>query len=144
MILLSFLTITYNRSELIERLYNSIVDSAFKKDLYDWIVIVNGRNENLDTIKKLNSWKLENKINIKFYIIEVNKGLNRALNYFNNTSDSSYYVMRIDDDDILDPKPLLILINLLIEYKDNPNIGFILNMNDHFENLIGSELPNDK
>lgn len=144
MFLLSFLTITYKRSELIERLYNSIVNSEFKKDLFEWIVIVNGRNENLDTIKKLNTWKLENKININYYIIEVNKGLNRALNSFNNISDSSYYVMRIDDDDILDPIALSMLTNLLIEYKDNTNIGFILNMNDHFKNLIGSELPNDK
>jgi hypothetical protein len=144
MFLFSFLTITYNRPELIERLYKSIIDSHINNNLFEWTIIINGRYPNLETINKIRMWKIENKINISTYIIEINQGLTNALNFFNNIPTTSFYVMRLDDDDVLDSVIFPMVINTLNDNKHLNYLGFILNMKNHSGKIIGSELPKDK
>ncbi len=144
MYLFSFLTITYNRPLLIDRLYNSILNCNIKKEYFDWIIIINGRSDNLDTITKVENWKVESKLNIRYFIIEKNQGLTRALNFYNTTPTTSYFVMRIDDDDILNSYIHPKIIELMEKFKKSENFGLILNMNDLNGKNIGSLLPNDE
>jgi hypothetical protein len=141
--LLTIFTVTYNRPLLLERLYNSIISSDLNKKLFEWVIIVNGRKENLQTIDKINIWQSNKYIKIRYYVIEINRGLTRALNFYNELKVSSKYVMRMDDDDVLNPIFPSSLIKLMSNNKYGENFGFILNMKDHNEKLIGTLLPKD-
>jgi hypothetical protein len=143
MFLLSILTLTFNRPILIERLYVSLLASNLDKNLFEWVIIINGNKENLESLEKINKWRSDNKIKIRFFILDENKGYSKGLNYYSQVEIKSYYTMRLDDDDVLVriiPKKILAMLN---KFKYQNNIGFILNMIDHNNRLIGTQLPKD-
>jgi hypothetical protein len=89
MLLLTILTLTYKRPVLIERLYKSILASNLDKDLFEWVIIIDGRKENLESIDKVKKWCNDNNILIRFFIIEENQCLSNSLNYYSKVETKS-------------------------------------------------------
>lgn len=73
--MLTILTATYNRAELLYRLYNSLKQQTDKN--FEWLIIDDGSND--DTCLTVDEWKKENQINIR-YIWQENMGKSRAVN----------------------------------------------------------------
>lgn len=73
---LSILTPTYNRAELLKRLYESIIKQKSEIDL-EWLIMDDGSND--DTKQQIDKFIKENKIHIKYFFQE-NAGKMTAIN----------------------------------------------------------------
>lgn len=74
---ISILTPTYNRANLLKNLYNSLLENAKYKVEIEWLIMDDGSND--ETRKKVEEWKKESKIEIKYYYQE-NQGKMVAIN----------------------------------------------------------------
>lgn len=77
MIKISVLTPTYNRGNLLERLYNSLKVNINKNIEIEWLIMDDGSTDNTANI--VNNFMLENKITIKYFKQE-NQGKMSAIN----------------------------------------------------------------
>lgn len=74
---ISVLTPIYNRANLIQNLYNSLVEN-FKYNIdIEWLIMDDGSTDNIKEV--VDSFIVESKINIKFYT-QVNQGKMMAIN----------------------------------------------------------------
>ena len=73
---ISVLTPTYNRAELLKRLYESIIKQE-REIQVEWLIMDDGSTDNTKNV--INSFKLENKIEIQYFYQE-NSGKMNAIN----------------------------------------------------------------
>lgn len=97
------ITTTFNRSELLNTLYQSLCEQTDKN--FDWVIIDDGSTDN--TKKVVSQWIDENKVNIKYYY-EQNHGKHCALNYAFDLVQSEFCI-NVDSDDYLDLDAIKIL-----------------------------------
>ena len=62
---LSIITPTYNRENLLPRLYKSIVNNNPCNLEMEWLIMDDGSTDNTKVL--IEEWKIENKIQIKYY-----------------------------------------------------------------------------
>ena len=62
---LSILTATYNRGELLKKLYDSLIENADYGVKIEWLIMDDGSTDNTKTI--VEQFIKENKIEIKYY-----------------------------------------------------------------------------
>jgi hypothetical protein len=136
---IQFYTSTYNRPELLARLYKNLKSIQRVNDLsFRWLVLYNGVNKKSMEIHEL--ILSEGIIPYSFFILDKNIGLTRALNIIHEKLDSSYAI-RLDDDDLLTSDSLIIIKELEEELEKNHKLGgAIFDIIDPRNEIIGKPL----
>ena len=65
---ISILTATYNRANLLPRLYESILENNKTYSNFEWLIMDDGSKDNTKEI--VTNWQNDNKIDIKYYYQE--------------------------------------------------------------------------
>lgn len=92
---LTVFTPTYNRSQLLQRLYESLLRQKFKD--FKWLIIDDGSSD--DTQIAVGRWQSEKKIPIDYYYKE-NGGIHTAYNLGIEKADTELFIC-IDSDDFM-------------------------------------------
>ena len=135
---LTIFTPTYNRSDTLKRLYDSLV---LTKSKLKWLVIDDGSKDN--TKEVMAKFIKENKLDIE-YIYKENGGKMSAFNMAIEKCQTPYF-MTIDSDDMIYPTFLKALAKDLKYFKDEKLIGLVYltaNMNKP-EEIIGTKFPEE-
>lgn len=136
---ISIITPTYNRIDLLKRLYDSLKVSTYK--YFEWVVVDDGSLDG--TAEFLKCASDEGFIDIKFFT-KSNGGKHTAINLaFSKSSGDIYHIL--DSDDILPSRALEFVNSTWNDYVDDPNIcGLIGRCIDTDSKFIGSDFPQDK
>ncbi len=127
--MISIITTTYNRSELIKDLYKSL---CLQKDKdFEWVIIDDGSTD--DTMEKISQWEKENLIKID-YFYQNNQGKHIALNHAFDKIKTQFCI-NIDSDDCLDENAVY-LLNKCIEQLDWTNIWAIVGPRVHTDGSL--------
>ena len=102
--MITVLTPSYNRGDLLKNLYQSLIDQIF--DDFEWIVVDDGSTDSTSEI--ITHFKEDKKIVIK-YIKQSNGGKHTAINAGVKISTGELIII-VDSDDTL-PKDSLLIIN---------------------------------
>lgn len=135
---ITIFTPTFNRANLLPRLYESLCRQSSQD--FIWLVIDDGSTDN--TKELVEKWKLENKIEIRYYYKE-NGGLHTAYNLGIEKADTELF-MCIDSDDYA---PENVIGKILEFWKRNGGNDYagIIGLDYTKENKpIGDFLPNQK
>lgn len=114
--LVTVLTPTYNRGELLKVLYNSLCKQTNKK--FEWLIVDDGSTD--DTKKIVDDFSNDDNITIHYQYKE-NGGKHTALNYSHPYIKGKYLVI-VDSDDYLVENAIEIILNKWDKYKNNKNI----------------------
>lgn len=117
--LITIVTATYNRSNLLINVYNSLLKQ--KKKNFQWLIVDDGSTDNTKgTIQKMQE---ENRIDIN-YIYKKNGGKHTALNVAFKEVNTELLIT-LDSDDTLSEDATEIIEKYHLKYKDKKNIcGF--------------------
>ncbi|MEG2599728.1 MAG: glycosyltransferase family A protein [Muribaculaceae bacterium] len=116
-------TPVYNRADLINDVYNSIINLNYSTDEFEWIIVDDGSTDNIEkVIRQFDS----SKVNVR-YFYKQNGGIHTAHNFAIQQARGEY-ITRIDSDDEILP-------NALLE-KDN-YIRVISQRNESFAGVVG-------
>ncbi|MDU4892490.1 MAG: glycosyltransferase family 2 protein [Clostridium sp.] len=132
-------TPTYNRGELLNKLYSSLVKQTFKD--FEWLIYDDGSKD--DTKKRVETLVKENKINIRYYYGE-NSGKHAAINKGTELAKGELFFI-VDSDDYLTNNSLELVNeawNSVEKSKDEKIVGvggrrFLINKENrkfNFEN----------
>jgi glycosyltransferase involved in cell wall biosynthesis len=98
-------TPTYNRSELLVRLYESLKMQNNKN--FEWVIVDDGSSDNTTELVEL--WQHEQKVQILYYK-QLNGGKHRAINKGISLANGLLFFI-VDSDDFLLPESIDIIIN---------------------------------
>lgn len=132
---LTIFTPTYNRANLLPRLYESLINQT-NYDFY-WLVVDDGSTDN--TIELLCNWQLENKICIKYYKQD-NRGKYVAHNMGVKLCTTEYFVC-VDSDDRLVPDAVNTILSHLLESASSEIAGLVSYRGISDTQVIGTEFP---
>lgn len=138
---ISILTPTYNRAELLKRLYNSLIENS-KYDLeLEWLIMDDGSTDN--TYKIIEEFIKQEKINIKYYKQE-NQGKMVAINNLVKHA-TGELIIDCDSDDYFTEEAFDIIKK---EYETNKEEKYIYGLcflkYDQNGNNMGKEFKNKK
>ena len=92
---LSILTATYNRGDLLSRLYKSIIDNLYSELSIEWLIMDDGSTDDTENVVK--SFEKRSGLEIKYFKQE-NQGKMQAINNLMNHV-TGEFVMDCDSDD---------------------------------------------
>lgn len=132
---LTIFTPTYNRANLLFRLYQSLL----KQNNYDfeWLIVDDGSTD--DTQKVVEQFYNNGKFSVKYYLKE-NGGKHTAHNMAIKFAQGDYF-MCLDSDDWLADNAIQLLCSVLDSIKDS--MGVIAYKTDEKGRLLSDEFPND-
>lgn len=137
--LFSVFTPTFNRANTIGRTYEHLCKQTYHD--FEWIVVDDGSTDGTEEL--IQQWLKENKIRI-VYIKQINGGKHRAFNRAVQMAKGKIFIC-LDSDDYYIENALAVLASYYEEVKENAEIaGFSCLVSDFEENLIGTELPDDR
>ena len=131
----SILTITYNRSHTIHRLWDSL--NRIKERNFEWVIVDNGSVD--DTSSLISNWIKDSKFKIIYHQLAFNQGLAKGLNEGKKLLSGDYTIV-IDDDDFLMDDAIDTIDRYIYKFKINemPNVaGLAFRTVDEFGRLIG-------
>lgn len=138
---LSILTATYNRANLIKRLYESILINLKVGMEVEWLIMDDGSND--DTEKVVSKLRYENKIYIK-YLKQVNQGKMAAINHLMDYARGDL-IIECDSDDYFAENAFLYLKDAYEESKYEKDLyGLCFLKYDQNGNNIGNEFKKQK
>lgn len=133
-------TATYNRAEMLPKLYECILNQDFRGS-FEWVVVSDGSSDNTSEI--VNGFILENKIPIKF-IDKPNGGKHSAWKVATPIFEGRY-VLTADDDDPILPQTLSVFHNAWyeLEQSEDYNLFWEVKARSIYEDgkLVGPPLP---
>jgi len=139
-ILFTVFTPTYNRKELLHRVYNSLQNQTFSG--FEWLVIDDGSTDGTEDLIKF--WQKKSPFSI-IYHKQPNQGKHVAYNTAAKFAKGELFTA-IDSDDEIIPTTLERLKfhwdNFTIQEKSYV-AGISFNSNDQFGNLVGTKFPKD-
>lgn len=100
-------TPTYNRGNVIKKLYNSLCEQTYSD--FEWLIIDNG-TQRIDKI--ITQFKNENKVNIRYFSVK-EAGINRAYNFAIKVAKGELF-FKVDDDDFLTKNSLQDILNVYL------------------------------
>lgn len=134
--MLSIITPTYNRCDLLERLYENLIIQTSKN--FEWIIVDDGSTDNTNKVVK--HWINQNKVNIK-YIYQENRGKYIAHNTGVKNSNGELCLC-IDSDDY----PTIDCVETILRYwelnKKEKYAGIIALKSYSNQQIIGGNIPN--
>ena len=129
-------TPTFNRKELLEKLYKSLQKQTFKD--FEWLIVDDGSDDG--TKEKAEEFLSEKKLNIKYYFKE-NGGKQRAYNFATDKANGELFIC-LDSDDEYVENGLETILKYWKKYEKNSNIagmGYLSTYPDR--EVIGSSFP---
>lgn len=109
---ISVLTPTYNRENLLGRLYQSLIENSKEEIEIEWLIMDDGSTD--DTKNLVHQWKEEKKISIEYFYQE-NQGKMKALNNLVEKA-SGDLIIECDSDDYFTPNAFDVIKK---EYQNN-------------------------
>ncbi len=113
-ITLSIFTPTYNRVNLLEKAYNSLIEQTNKN--FKWLIVDDGSTDS--TEKKVKEWIDESKIKIEYYKKD-NGGKHSAMNYAFKVVDTELILLCLDSDDYLTKNAVDIILKKWNSHDSN-------------------------
>ena len=138
---ISVLTPTYNRGNLLKRLYTSLIENSKYDVEIEWLIMDDGSTDNTNEI--INGFVKGNKIDIKYYVQE-NKGKMTAINNLMNyvTGD---VIIDCDSDDYFTDDAFEIIKQEYIKHKDKKSVyGLCFLKYDQNGNNMGNQFQKEK
>lgn len=118
--IVTVITPTYNRANLLKRTYDSLIIQSDKR--FEWLIIDDGSTDNTKNL--IESYIIENIIPIK-YIYKENGGKHTAINVGLEIIKTPLVII-LDSDDYLTNNALEIIIKYYFKYNNHDNIcGFV-------------------
>ena len=129
-------TPTFNRKELLEKLYKSLQKQTYKD--FEWLIIDDGSADG--TKEKVEEFLSEKKLDIKYYFKE-NGGKQRAYNFATDKANGEIFIC-LDSDDEYVENGLETILKYWKKYEKNNNIAGMgyLSIYPNRE-VIGSSFP---
>ena len=129
-------TPTFNRKELLEKLYKSLQKQTFKD--FEWLIVDDGSADG--TKEKVEEFLSEKKLDIKYYFKE-NGGKQRAYNFATDKANGELFIC-LDSDDEYVENGLETILKYWKKYEKNSNIAGMgyLSIYPNRE-VIGSSFP---
>lgn len=117
---LTILTPSYNRADLLPRVYQSLT----KQTNFDfqWLVVDDGSTDNTSDVMK-DLQKKEKRFKIT-YVYKINGGKHTALNYSHSYIEGKY-VMVLDSDDFIKDNGVETVISACLKIKNPSDIGWL-------------------
>ena len=129
-------TPTFNRKELLEKLYKSLQKQTFKD--FEWLIVDDGSADG--TKEKVEEFLSEKKLDIKYYFKE-NGGKQRAYNFATDKANGELFIC-LDSDDEYVENGLETILKYWKKYEKNSDIagmGYLSTYPDG--EVIGSGFP---
>ena len=129
-------TPTFNRKELLEKLYKSLQKQTYKD--FEWLIVDDGSTDG--TEEKVKEFLGEKKLDIKYFYKE-NGGKQRAYNFATEKANGELFIC-LDSDDEYVKNGLEIILKYWKKYEKNGNIagmGYLSTYPDG--KIIGSAFP---
>lgn len=134
--LITVFTPAYNRSRLLNRLYNSLVNQTDQR--FVWLIVDDGSVD--DTAEMVSSWKNEGKIIIE-YIYQKNQGKHVAHNTGVNNTDTEFFYT-VDSDDELTCGAIASICEAITDIMARPDIaGLIAKKGYHNGDAMCTKFP---
>jgi len=135
--MVTLFTPTYNRADLLDRLYESVKRQTCKD--FEWIIIDDGSKDN--TKEKIESWKKNRDVNI-VYLYQENSGkpsaYNRAVEYAKGE-----VLCCVDSDDYLSDNAIEVIEDNLKAIEDDDISGMFLLKQDLNGKILGDIFPDN-
>ena len=129
-------TPTFNRKELIEKLYKSLQKQTFKD--FEWLIVDDGSTDG--TKEKVEEFLSEKKLEIKYYFKE-NGGKQRAYNFATEKANGELFIC-LDSDDEYVENGLEIILKYWKKYEKNSDIAGMGYLSTYpNREIIGSSFP---
>ena len=128
--MITVLTPSYNRGDLLKNLYQSLRDQIF--DDFEWIVVDDGSTDSTSEI--ITHFKEDKKIVIK-YIKQSNGGKHTAINAGVKISTGELIII-VDSDDTLPKDSLLIINNQYLKIREDATVGGGCGLMAHHDNIV--------
>lgn len=132
---LTIFTPTYNRANLLPRLYESLINQTNYD--FNWLVVDDGSTDN--TIELLHNWQIENKICINYYK-QNNRGKYVAHNIGVKLCTTEYFVC-VDSDDWLVSNAVNTILIHLLEISSSKIAGLVAYCGSNNLRVVGTEFP---
>ena len=129
-------TPTFNRKELLEKLYKSLQKQTFKD--FEWLIVDDGSTDG--TKEKVEEFLSEKKLEIKYYFKE-NGGKQRAYNFATEKANGELFIC-LDSDDEYVENGLEIILKYWKKYDKNIDIAGMGYLSTYpNREIIGSSFP---
>ena len=129
-------TPTFNRKELLEKLYKSLQKQTFKD--FEWLIVDDGSTDG--TKEKVEEFLSEKKLEIKYYFKE-NGGKQRAYNFATEKANGELFIC-LDSDDEYVENGLEIILRYWKKYEKNSDIAGMGYLSTYpNREIIGSSFP---
>ena len=129
-------TPTFNRKELLEKLYKSLQKQTFKA--FEWLIVDDGATD--ETQEKVKKFLCEKKLDIKYYFKE-NGGKQRAYNFATEKANGELFIC-LDSDDEYVENGLEIILKYWKKYEKNADIAGMGYLSTYPNGgIIGSSFP---
>ena len=129
-------TPTFNRKELLEKLYKSLQKQTFKD--FEWLIVDDGSTDG--TKEKVEEFLSEKKLEIKYYFKE-NGGKQRAYNFATEKANGELFIC-LDSDDEYVENGLEIILKYWKKYEKNSDIAGMGYLSTYSNGeIIGSSFP---
>lgn len=133
---ITILTPSYNRAELLPRLYESLCNQTYQNFL--WLIMDDGSTDH--TKELVQKWKVENKLQIEYHWHENVKKLITTVRGFHRIK--TPYLYSVDSDDTLPHDALQILFDEMEKVKDDDRYSAVIGrIEDQFGELKGDPFP---
>lgn len=128
--MITVLTPSYNRGDLLKNLYQSLRDQIFND--FEWIIVDDGSTDSTSEI--ITHFKEDKKIVIK-YIKQSNGGKHTAINAGVKISTGELIII-VDSDDTLPKDSLLIINNQYLKIREDATVGGVCGLMAHHDNIV--------
>lgn len=135
--IISILTATYNRKDVLQSLCLSLSSQTNKQ--FEWVIIDDGSTDG--TEKKVLDWDYDVLgFNVRYYKKE-NGGKSRAINYGLAKCDNAEFALIIDDDEQLYSNAVDIVYSYIDKYRNTSCVGMEFLRNDKSHKPIANYAP---
>jgi glycosyltransferase involved in cell wall biosynthesis len=133
--ILTVFTPTYNRAFCLGNCYNSLLNQTNKN--FKWLIIDDGSHDNTKSL--VNSWILENKIDIQYHYQE-NQGMHSAHNSAYKIIDTELNIC-IDSDDFMPDDAINKILNIWNKRNLNEDLAGIIGLDAFVDGTIVEKIP---
>jgi len=139
MLKISILTPTYNRANLLNKLYNSLIKNIDNNIQIEWLIMDDGSTDNTEHI--IEQFIEENQIQIRYFKQE-NQGKMVAINNLISNS-TGEIIIECDSDDYFTEDAFQVIYEEYEKNKNNSNLYAMCFLKyDQFGNNMGKDLKN--